>query len=145
MKLTRVLLYSAVLCLALLGGCVSTPNLTPVNDTSPTGVDDKGDAAAPDEAAADAAAPAPPPLPPASNCAMAASCHVSCTGDQACGPVRSAAAQTDIVCSGKDACNDTSCSGGACTVQCSMSACVAKDVKCCATTCTVNGAPGQCM
>ena len=33
--------------LALLGGCVSTPNLTPVNDTSPTGVDDKGDAAAP--------------------------------------------------------------------------------------------------
>lgn len=78
------------------------------------------------------------------DCGSATTCRVECTGAQSCGRVRSAASQTEVVCSGKDACADTMCKGDTCTVQCDANACRPMNVQCCATQCTVNGAPGNC-
>jgi hypothetical protein len=78
------------------------------------------------------------------DCAMATTCHVACTGEQACTRVRSTAAQTEIVCSGKEACKDVGCAGTTCSVQCADGACKPSEVRCCAKQCTVNGLAARC-
>lgn len=78
------------------------------------------------------------------DCGTASSCSINCNGNQSCGAVRGMAAQTAITCSGKDACKNVGCGGASCTVTCVDAACKPPDVRCCATTCTVNGGPGKC-
>jgi hypothetical protein len=81
-------------------------------------------------------------------CGDAASCIVHCEGEQACkGKVTSNALETSIFCIGKDACDtDVACSGATCAIQCSPvgDGCDEGKVRCCATSCTLNGAPGSC-
>lgn len=80
------------------------------------------------------------------DCGTASTCAVECNGASSCGKVRSNASQTEIACKGPLSCPDTSCNGDVCSVNCGGGAsCKAKDINCCAKTCTVDSVPGICL
>lgn len=72
-------------------------------------------------------------------------CSLNCSGDQACtDQITLGAKSSTLLCTGKDACKKVTCNGDSCAVTCNGMGCEPKDVKCCASTCTVNGMKGDC-
>lgn len=80
-------------------------------------------------------------------CPSGMPCNITCVGKDACnGRIECKDGTSCVVdCNGENACKGgVVCTGNQCAVTCANGGCEEDEVRCCAPTCTLNGAPDDC-
>ena len=80
-------------------------------------------------------------------CPSGMPCSIACTGREACNRKVECkeSPRCTIACDGDDACKEgVTCNGADCAVTCQNGGCDASNVRCCATSCTLDGVAATC-